>query len=155
MRRGLLAAALGFTACRSADALERTTVDAAVGPASASASASAVGVEADVHLAPKPALSAAPGPDVEYSIVWGTQILDHLGNLAPAPGNDLDLDLMHGTPTRYQRRYYPSDVDAGILADLGLPVAGTPAADAVCKASKARLKASGSAKLGPVPKWVE
>jgi hypothetical protein len=83
------------------------------------------------------------------------QIVDHLGNVSPAPGSDLDLDLMHGTPTRYQRRYYPTDVDAGILADLGLPVAGTPAAEAVCSASKALAKASGSPKLGPVPRFVE
>jgi len=65
---GLLAAALGSTACRSADALERTTGDAAA----STAAASAVGVGADVPLAPKPAQSATPGPDVEYSIVWGT-----------------------------------------------------------------------------------
>ena len=84
-----------------------------------------------------------------------TQILDHLGNVSPAPGNDLDLDLMHGTPTRYQRRYYPTDVNAGILADLGLPIAGTPAAEAVCSTSKALAKASGSPKLGPVPQFVE
>ena len=63
--RGLLAAALGFTACRSADALERTTGDVAGRPASA------VGVGSEVPVAPNPALSAAPGPDVEYSIVWG------------------------------------------------------------------------------------
>lgn len=67
--RGLLAAALGLTACRSADALERTTGDMAATPASASASA--VGVGSGVPLAPSPAPSAAPGPDVEYSIVWG------------------------------------------------------------------------------------
>jgi hypothetical protein len=83
------------------------------------------------------------------------QILDHLGNVSPGPGNDLDLDLMHGTPTRYQRRYYPTDVDAGILADLGLPIAGTPAADAVCGTAKALAKTSGSPKLGPVPRFVE
>jgi len=84
-----------------------------------------------------------------------TQILDHLGNVSPAPGNDLDLDLMHGTPTRYQRRYYPTDVNAGILADLGLPIAGTPAAKAVCGTSKALAKALGSPKPGPVPRFVE
>jgi hypothetical protein len=67
-RRGLLAAALGFTAWRSADALERTTGNAAASPAVASA----VGVGSGVPLAPKPALSAATRPDVEYSIVWGT-----------------------------------------------------------------------------------
>lgn len=87
-----------------------------------------------------------------------TDILDHLGNLAPAPGSDLDLDLMHGTPTRYQHRYYPTDVDAGILADLGLPVTGTPAAAAVCSASQApqaRAKASVKPTLGPTPSFVE
>jgi hypothetical protein len=81
--------------------------------------------------------------------------MDHLGNLSPAPGSDLDLDLMHGTPTRYQKRYYPTDVDAGILADLGLPVVGTPAADAVCNAGRAQAKSLGSPKLGPVPRLVE
>lgn len=88
-------------------------------------------------------------------VPMNTQILDHLGNLSPAPGSDLDLDLMHGTPTRYQKRYYPSEVDAGILADLGLPVVGTPAAEAVCKASKAQLKAVGSVRLGPTPRLLE
>jgi hypothetical protein len=83
------------------------------------------------------------------------QIVDHLGNVSPAPGSDLDLDLMHGTPTRYQRRYYPTDVNAGILADLGLPVVGTPAAEAVCSSPKALAKALGSPKLGPTPKFVE
>jgi hypothetical protein len=83
------------------------------------------------------------------------QIMDHLGNVAPAPGSDLDLDLMHGTPTRYQKRYYPTDVDAGILADLGLPVVGTPAADAVCNARRALAKTLGTPKLGPVPRFVE
>ena len=80
-----------------------------------------------------------------------TQILDHLGNVSPAPGSDLDLDLMHGTPTRYQRRYYPTDVDAGILADLGLPVVGTPAAIAVCSARKALAKGvrKSKARAGP------
>jgi len=83
------------------------------------------------------------------------QITDHLGNVSPAPGSDLDLDLMHGTPTRYQKRYYPTDVDAGILADLGLPVVGTPAAEAVCNARRAQAKSLGSPTLGPVPKLVE
>jgi hypothetical protein len=84
-----------------------------------------------------------------------TQILDHLGNVSPAPGSDLDLDLMHGTPTRYQQRYYPTDVDAGILADLGLPITGTPAAAAVCSARQARTKASATPTLGPTPPFVE
>lgn len=84
-----------------------------------------------------------------------TQILDHLGNLSPAPGSDLDLDLMHGTPTRYQHRYYPSAVDAGILADLGLPITGTPAAAAVCSASQARGLAPARPILGPTPAFVE
>jgi hypothetical protein len=94
---------------------------------------------------------AAYGSEVPLN----TQILDHLGNVSPAPGSDLDLDLMHGTPTRYQNRYYPTDVDAGILADLGLPVTGTPAADAVCSAAKALAKSSARPKLGPVPSFVE
>jgi hypothetical protein len=84
-----------------------------------------------------------------------TQVFDHLGNVSPAPGYDLDLDLMHGTPTRYQHRYYPTDVDAGILADLGLPVTGTPAAAAVCSASQARSKKLGNPTLGPAPSFVE
>jgi hypothetical protein len=84
-----------------------------------------------------------------------TQILDHLGNLSPAPGSDLDLDLMHGTPTRYQHRYYPSAVDAGILADLGLPITGTPAAAAVCSASQGRGLAPTRPILGPTPAFVE
>ncbi|HEX2871724.1 MAG TPA: hypothetical protein VHP33_10715 [Polyangiaceae bacterium] len=94
---------------------------------------------------------AAYGSEVPLN----TDILDHLGNVSPAPGSDLDLDLMHGTPTRYQRRYYPTDVNAGILADLGLPVVGTPAAEAVCSSPKALAKALGSPKLGPVPYFVE
>jgi hypothetical protein len=94
---------------------------------------------------------AAYGAEVPLN----TQILDHLGNVSPAPGYDLDLDLMHGTPTRYQQRYYPTDVDAGILADLGLPVTGTSAADAVCSALQVRAKASGDTKLGPAPAFVE
>jgi hypothetical protein len=84
-----------------------------------------------------------------------TQVLDHLGNVSPAPGEDLDLDLMHGTPTYYQHRYYPTDVDFGILADLGLPVTGTPAAEAACSAPKARAQASGKPTLGPAPSFVE
>jgi len=91
------------------------------------------------------------------------QIFEHLGNVAPGPGADLDLDLMHGTPTRYQQRYYPTAVDGAILADLGLPVTGTPAADTVCNAaqarssdaSQARSGASASPRLGPAPHFVE
>jgi hypothetical protein len=94
---------------------------------------------------------AAYGSEVPLNV----QILDHLGNVSPAPGDDLDLDLMHGTPTRYQQRYYPTDVDAGILADLGLPVVGTPAADAVCSASHVRAKTSVKKALGPTPSFVE
>jgi hypothetical protein len=94
---------------------------------------------------------AAYGSEVPLN----TQVLGHLGNVSPAPGYDLDLDLMHGTPTRYQQRYYPTDVDAGILADLGLPVTGTPAADAVCNASQARVSVSTSPTLGPTPSFVE
>lgn len=93
---------------------------------------------------------AAYGSEVPQN----TQILDHLGNVSPAPGYDLDLDLMHGTPTRYQHRYSPTEVDAGILADLGLPVTGTPAAAAVCTASQA-LKTSMPPSLGPIPSFVE
>jgi hypothetical protein len=84
-----------------------------------------------------------------------TQFLGHLGNVPPAPGYDLDLDLMHGTPTRYQQRYYPTEVNAGILADLGLPVTGTPAAAAVCNARQARVIAPQSPTLGPTPSFVE
>jgi len=83
------------------------------------------------------------------------QILDHLGNVSPGPGSDLDLDLMHGTPTRYQQRYYPTEVNSGILADLGLPVTGTPAAAAVCSASQAREIRSVNPTLGPAPSFVE
>jgi hypothetical protein len=89
------------------------------------------------------------------AVPQNTQILDHLGNVSPAPGSDLDLDLMHGTPTRYQHRYYPTDVDAGILADLGLPITGTPAAAAVCDAAQARAKALVKPVLGPTPAFVE
>jgi hypothetical protein len=84
-----------------------------------------------------------------------TQTFDHLGNVSPAPGYDLDLDLMHGTPTRYQQRYYPTDVDYGILADLGLPVTRTPAAAAVCSAKQARAKTPVTPTLGPTPPFVE
>lgn len=94
---------------------------------------------------------AAYGSEVPLN----TQVLEHLGNVSPAPGYDLDLDLMHGTPTRYQHRYYPTDVDAGILADLGLPVTGTPAAAEVCSASLARAKALAKPTLGPTPPFVE
>lgn len=97
------------------------------------------------------AAEAAYGAEVPLN----TDILDHLGNVAPAPGSDLDLDLMHGTPTRYQQRYYPTEVDAGILADLGLPVRGTPAGDAACSAPKTGAKMLGKQKLGPVPSFVE
>jgi hypothetical protein len=83
------------------------------------------------------------------------QILSHLGNVSPAPGSDLDLDLMHGTPTRYQQRYYVTDVDVGILADLGLPVIGTPAAAAVCSARQVGAKTSTKPTLGPTPSFVE
>lgn len=61
---GLLAAALGIAACRSGGMQERTTAEAA--------SASAVGAGSGVPLAPNPVLSAAPEPEVEHSIVWGT-----------------------------------------------------------------------------------
>ncbi len=84
-----------------------------------------------------------------------TQVFGHLGNVSPAPGYDLDLDLMHGTPTRYQQRYYPTAVNDGILADLGLPVKGTPAAAAVCNALQSQAKTLGSPKLGPKPPFVE
>jgi hypothetical protein len=94
---------------------------------------------------------AAYGSEVPLN----TQVLGHLGNVSPAPGYDLDLDLMHGTPTRYQYRYYPTDVDAGILADLGLPVTGTPAADAVCSAVQARVKGPANPTLGPTPSFIE
>ena len=94
---------------------------------------------------------AAYGSEVPLN----TQVLSHLGNVSPAPGYDLDLDLMHGTPTHYQHRYHPTDVDAGILADLGLPVTGTPAADAVCSALRVGEKASGRPRLGPTPSFVE
>jgi hypothetical protein len=83
------------------------------------------------------------------------QVLSHLGNVAPGPGYDLDLDLMHGTPTRHQHRYMPTDVDLGILADLGLPVRGTPAADVACSASEARAKVLRDVALGPAPSFVE
>jgi len=93
------------------------------------------------------------------SVPENADILDHLGNVSPAPGSDLDLDLMHGTPTHYQQRYYPTDVDFGILADLGLPVSGTPAADAVCDASQAQGQAQAQRAvrptLGPTPAFVE
>jgi len=94
---------------------------------------------------------AAYGSEVPLN----TQVLAHLGNVSPAPGYDLDLDLMHGTPTRYQYRYSPTDVDAGILADVGLPVTGTPAADAVCGAVQARINGSTNPMLGPTPSLVE
>ena len=89
------------------------------------------------------------------SVPENADILDHLGNVSPAPGSDLDLDLMHGTPTHYQQRYYPTAVDFGILADLGLPVAGTPAADDVCSSSPAQAKAAVKPTLGPTPSFVE
>jgi len=92
---------------------------------------------------------AAYGAEVPLN----TDVLDHLGNVSPAPGSDLDLDLMHGTPTHYQQRYYPTDVDAGILADLGLPVTGTPSAPDVCSARQ--VQAAGKPKLGPAPSLVE
>jgi len=69
--RGLLAAALGFVACRSGDGLERTTGGAPL-EAGTPAPASVVGIESVLPLAPNAAPSAAPEPDVEYSIVWGT-----------------------------------------------------------------------------------
>lgn len=94
---------------------------------------------------------AAYGSEVPMNV----QILDHLGNVSPAPGYDLDLDLMHGTPTRYQQRYYPTDVDAGILADVGLPVVGTPAADEVCSSPRIRAKTPARRALGPTPAFRE
>jgi len=92
------------------------------------------------------------------AVPQNTEVFGHLGNVSPAPGYDLDLDLMHGTPTRYRHRYSPTAVDAGILADLGLPVTGTPAAAAVCDASQARaqgVRASVGPKLGPPPPFIE
>jgi hypothetical protein len=83
------------------------------------------------------------------------EVFGHLGNVSPGPGSDLDLDLMHGTPTRYQHRYDPMDVDARILAAQTLPTTGTPAAAAACSASQARAKALVSPKLGPTPSFVE
>jgi hypothetical protein len=99
------------------------------------------------------------GPEAEAAyggmVPQNREVLSHLGNVPPGPGYDLDLDLMHGTPTRYRYRYLPSDVDLGILADMGLPVKGTSAADAVCGASETRAKVLGSVVLGPTPPFVE
>lgn len=76
----------------------------------------------------------------------------HIGNLSPRPGEDLDLDLMRGTRTLLAHRYYISDVDLAILADVGLPIPGTTAAIEMCKTTPGEPRVI---QLGPRPAVVE
>ncbi|MBN2530644.1 MAG: hypothetical protein JXR76_29930 [Deltaproteobacteria bacterium] len=59
----------------------------------------------------------------------------HVGNLSPRPGEDLVYDLMRGTSTVPEHRYYISDLDLAILADTRLPVIGSPTAENICNSS--------------------
>jgi hypothetical protein len=58
--------------------------------------------------------------------------ISHIGNFSGRPGSDLGTDLMRGTETLMAHRYYISEVDLAILADVKVPVVGTTAATAFC-----------------------
>jgi hypothetical protein len=79
----------------------------------------------------------------------------HLGNLDPRPGMDLDLEVMHGTPSRYRTRYEISPLLLAFLADAGLPVRGSEAAEQLCgQSTLLRLQVETGPILGPKPLYV-
>jgi hypothetical protein len=81
--------------------------------------------------------------------------LAHIGNYGNGhPGEDLDQDLMRGTRTLLAHRYYISDLDVAILADVGMPIPGTDAANALCKGGSTSSEPQ-VIELGPRPVAVE
>ena len=81
--------------------------------------------------------------------------ISHIGNnVTPHPGFDLGDDLMRGTVTLLAHRYYIGDLDLAILADVGVPIRGTAAANAVCNSSSTPAEPR-VMKLGPRPTAVE
>jgi hypothetical protein len=81
--------------------------------------------------------------------------ISHIGNnVTPHPGFDLGNDLMRGTVTLLAHRYYIGDLDLAILADVGVPIRGTTAANAVCGGSSTPAEPR-VIKLGPRPNAVE
>jgi hypothetical protein len=108
-------------------------------------------------------LSSTDGTDFFFDgtraiAVYGSHVpetygnIAHIGNLAPHPGEDLDLDLMRGTRTLLAHRYYISDVDLAVLADTGLPIPGTTAARDLCNSIPGEPRVI---ELGPRPAVVE
>jgi hypothetical protein len=100
-------------------------------------------------------LSASDGSDFFFNgptaiSVYGAAVpetyanINHVANLAPRPGSDLVDNLMKGVATFVQARYYIDDLDIAILRDVGLPVPGTTAIQAICGTAHARAGASAS-----------
>jgi hypothetical protein len=81
--------------------------------------------------------------------------ISHIGNnVSPHPGFDLGDDLMRGTVTLLAHRYYIGDLDLAILADVGVPIRGTAAANAICSSSSTPNEPP-VITLGPRPNAVE
>jgi hypothetical protein len=81
--------------------------------------------------------------------------LAHIGNYDNGhPGEDLDLDLMRGTRTLLAHRYYISNLDLAVLADIGMPIIGSAAAKALCDGTAISAEPP-VVQLGPSPAAVE
>ena len=64
--------------------------------------------------------------------------------------------VMHGTPSKLRFRYVLDDIVLSVLADGGLPVVGTPAAEGLCDTARLALAPMSLPPiLGPPPLPVE